>query len=127
MLFFLVDKSYYFNFHRICPLWAATPPQNKGNVSIFHCLSVLPLRYRAQDTWNGPARVCLCFSRTMKRDTSIQILPGKCFDANLGSRQSRSGTSAMDARCNPTDDKPRHKQLAAGCMCEGHFTAAAHL
>lgn len=104
MLLFLVDKSYYFNFNRICPLWAATPPQNRGNVSIYHCLSVLPLHYRAQDTWNGPARVCLCFSRTMKRDTSIQILPGKRFDANLGSRQSRSGTSAVDARCNPADD-----------------------
>lgn len=98
MLHFLLGKSYYFNSHRICPLGQPHQLRTDEMFPFFHCLSGLSLRYRAQSTWNGRPRVCLCFSKTMKRDTSIQILPGKPFDANLVSHQSHSRNSAMNAR-----------------------------
>lgn len=82
MLLFLVGKRDYFNSQLVCPLLQPHPLGAEEQMFPFFTVFRLSFscRYLSQNTWYCLLCVCLYVSKTMKRDTSSQILPGKPFD-----------------------------------------------
>lgn len=128
MLRFLVGKSYYFNSHRICPLWQPHRLRTEATFPFFTvCLACRCIISPRTLGMANPVFVC-----TSARQWNVTHLFKYCWENPLMQILCRTNHTQGRVRwllvvCHPADDKSRQKQLAAGSMCESHFTVAAHL
>lgn len=125
MLLFLVGKSYYFNSHRICPLRQPHQLRTEEMLPFFTaCLScrcvIAPRTHGMAD----PVFVC-----ASARQWNVTHLFKYCRESPLTqtscpTNHAQGTVGWMLVVCNLADDKARHKQLAAGCMCESQMAQA---